>query len=265
MTKHNIAGSPLSQDLPGLESFQVTSFTEHSNPRRALRVQRIHAADYVDSGYVSIGAVVDQVLTPDIDTARGSGVIYYLGIDPVTGDEASLRKKAIPEGGGLEGLPNFRSSQGAFYSESEEYLRDRIRVHGAGAVVEICALSRSNPRNSLASLALVRALVHESSAREDSEDWFILFAKPAFLSFRRRFGEAVVRRAGHDLTMADSSGFIKPGLQFVPTIIQPATTIETLDSEGKKDSGRRGNVLGQTLRFMQVPSRVDKIEAEVVA
>lgn len=243
-------------DMPSLSSFKTRRFTEETDSLGVLHAWRIHAQDYLASNYVTNEAVVDDgTLSPDVDTARGDDVIYYLGVDTGTGTQATLRKKLIPKGGRLEDLVNYSISNNMLYPQEKDNLLEHIDQHGARAVVEICALARSNNRNSLASLALVRALMYES-VDNGLERWFILFAKPAYLSFRRRFGDNIVLRAGDELSIGDSGGLVAPNLRFVPAIIDPSSILSTLKSEARPGQGRRSQTFSQTLEFMRTKTPI---------
>ena len=235
-------------------SFLVRRFTESTNPELVEVAQRIHAYDYLISGYVSEDAIIDGKLRSEIDTARGDTVTYYLGQECGDDDNkaSTIRKKYIAPDGSIEDLSAFENSIGSLYAGEEDVLRSHISKFGAQSVVEVGALARACGSKSSVSMKLIRTAVHDAVRENPHERWMILFADPAYRSMERFYGPTVARRIGHEAIVSSGKSYINDKLSFIPSVIEPANVLDTLAQEASSpdlDSRTRSKRL-QAFKFM---------------
>lgn len=224
--------------LPVVANFVVRKFTEEQYPEGALLAQRIHAQSYIDEQYVTEEAIdADGRLLADIDTARGDNIIYFLGQDDKDDQKiATLRKKFIPEQGDLKDLSGYRNSETFIRPEEIDRIYQHVAKYGLRSVVEISALGKAHDAPSETSMKLIRSVVHDSVRTNPDERWIILFTEHAYRAMDRFFGSTIVRRVGEFANVNDGQEYINPKLRFVPTVIKPASVMETLLSEASDET-----------------------------
>lgn len=223
-----------------IESYNIISFTEATNPGCALRVQQIQGESYVTAGFVfASGLDSHGRLQPELDRSRGDNVTYYYAqsIENTSpnDDEGSVRVVDIPEGGGIEDLAAYRYSKATLTPEMDAYLHTLVAESGTSAVREVAALAHTDDANPLVSFELIRHIIQEAIVKKSDETWLITFAPSAYKAVRKNFGDKVMHVVAEKVQVDVGDDRTSSELWLQPVITRPIDVLDNLVKELKSD------------------------------
>lgn len=251
---------------PRISDYCVRSFCEASDTNAAVRAQVIQAESYVAAGYLTRHAVEPNgTLHPDIDTARGVNVTYFLASPrterrDVTG-EAAGRLVGVPDGSGVEALRAYRASWEYLAPAWRERIDLHFEVHGAASVREVAGLSRTRDARPAAVYELLRRMWHEAMMLGTPQLWLATLVDAVCVSIASNFGDRALARVGRVVPAYRVDAWAAREVKFVPVVIEPMLVLDQMawsllcdpDPERRRRIHRMAKFLTDGLPEARVP------------
>lgn len=220
---------------PRVSAYRVRSFSEASDADAAVRAQVIQAESYVAAGYLTNDAVeANGTLRPDVDTARGASVTYFLASPrPSRRDgtgQAAGRLVGVPHGSGLEALQAYRVSSQYLTPGWRQRIELHFQIHGPSSVHELASLSRTRDARPTAVYELLRRIGHEAIMQGTQQLWLATLIDVAYKSIDANFGDRAVARAGQAFPAYRFDTWTAREFTFVPVVIEPMLVLDQMAS-----------------------------------
>lgn len=204
------------------DDYVFKRFTETTSPELVAGARQLHALGYEDMGFIYKDAIDDNgFLNSDIDHARGSTVEYYIGIEPSDKNQedspsirTTLRKISIPSDGTLDDLPAYQLCRESLYPEEKAKLLSIDNPHKY--IKEISALARSPETGPMATLEVLRDVLHESLGK--NELWFFSMVNTTYDSLVESFGPKAIRQIGDAVKI--NNPLVPDHITLVPAVVE---------------------------------------------
>ncbi len=210
---------------PGLRSsrdYDVTMATETESPEIAREAWRVHAASYLQAGFVTAAATTDEgFLRPQIDRAWGSNVTYYLATERATGRPVATIRKVPLGGDGVAALPAYEHCEASLAPSGRQLLHDLSR---SGELThEVAALASLGAPDAM--YELVRRVILDGRRRR--ETWFVGLVESTRTVLEARLGRTNFVSVGRPSPIVAEG--VPSSVRLVPTVIRCDGFVERIE------------------------------------
>ncbi len=244
---------------PGGDGFYYATFTEDRAPALADIAWHAQGLSYLTHNIVSSDALLpDGRMSPDIDKARGPGVVYYLCRESDDGScrRATSMRLVSPGPEGYKSLPSYARCESALYAEAEAYLTD---LQGQGYVIREAASFAGMPdAHPLSMQRVFRRAVHDVMLESRKELWLVTMAAGTYPRLAGSWGGKNIQLIGRDVVASH------PILQDLkPALLQPCSFIDNLANDCQEAEGAERDKLHRSLLFFMQGLRQEHVSAAV--